>query len=94
MKMNLGIVYSESENGLCHIIGHRSLLKVLLNPILRMFKWQIGSIAKTLTTKDPSEFKIDYLIFAKIEKRVFNFSKSWFFSFKENEKIFPKRRWI
>jgi hypothetical protein len=91
--LNLGIVYHQSEDGLYYMTGHRSLLKVMLNPVLRIFKWQIGSIVKTLKTKDPNEFKIDSLKLDKIEKRVFNFSKSWFFILEEKEKIHPKRRW-
>jgi len=36
--MNLGVVWKDGE-----IINHRSLLKILFNPILRCFGWQIAS---------------------------------------------------
>jgi hypothetical protein len=36
--MNLGIIWKDGK-----VTNHRSLLKVLLNPILRCFGWQIGS---------------------------------------------------
>ena len=36
--MNLGIIWKNGE-----IINHRSLLKILFNPILRCFGWQIAS---------------------------------------------------
>jgi hypothetical protein len=37
--MNLGILYKDGK-----IVNHRSLVKVLLNPILRYFGYYIGSI--------------------------------------------------
>ena len=39
--MKLGILYKDGK-----IVNHRSLTKVLLNPILRRFGCQIGSICK------------------------------------------------
>ncbi|MFA5767760.1 MAG: hypothetical protein WC919_07630 [Candidatus Paceibacterota bacterium] len=39
MKMHLGIVWKNGQ-----IINHRSLLKVLCNPLLRCFGWQIASL--------------------------------------------------
>lgn len=38
-KLNLGILYKDGK-----IVNHRSLLKVLLNPILRYFGYYIGTI--------------------------------------------------
>ncbi len=37
--MILGIVYKDGK-----IINHRSLLKIIFNPILRYFGWCIGSL--------------------------------------------------
>jgi hypothetical protein len=38
MKMKLGILYKDNK-----IVNHRSLLKVLINPILRYFGYCIGT---------------------------------------------------
>jgi hypothetical protein len=38
-QLNLGIIWKDGK-----IINHRSLFKVLCNPILRCFGWQIVSI--------------------------------------------------
>lgn len=40
MRLNLGIIRNESGQ----IVAHRSLLKVVCNPILRMFGFQIASV--------------------------------------------------
>ena len=37
--MKLGIVYKDGK-----VINHRSLIKVILNPILRYFGYQIGTL--------------------------------------------------
>jgi hypothetical protein len=37
--MKLGIVYKDGK-----VVSHRSLLKVLLNPILRYFGYQIATV--------------------------------------------------
>ena len=39
MKLHLGIIYKDG-----HVFNHRSLLKVVCNPLLRLFGWQIGSL--------------------------------------------------
>jgi hypothetical protein len=39
MKINLGIVWKDGK-----VINHRSLLKVLFNPLLRCAGWQITSV--------------------------------------------------
>jgi hypothetical protein len=39
--MHLGILYHKGV-----IVNHRSLFKVILNPILRYYGWYIGSIFK------------------------------------------------
>jgi hypothetical protein len=47
--LKLGIVYENNQ-----IVSHRSLLKILLNPYLRLFGWQIGSVMgdnKTIKTR-------------------------------------------
>lgn len=38
MQLNLGIIKKDGK-----IINHRSLVKVAINPILRMFGWQIAN---------------------------------------------------
>lgn len=48
MKMNLGIIHKENR-----IIGHRSLLKVLVNPFLRVFGFQIATNIKNGTLGSP-----------------------------------------
>lgn len=37
--MKLGLLYKDGK-----IVNHRSLIKVILNPILRYFGWQIATI--------------------------------------------------
>ncbi len=39
-KLNLGIVYNEDEK----IVNHRSLIKVIFNPFLRLMGFQIATI--------------------------------------------------
>ena len=38
MKLHLGIIYKDGK-----VINHRSLLKIVLNPLLRLFGWQIAT---------------------------------------------------
>jgi len=38
MKLYLGIIYKDGK-----IINHRSLLKIVFNPLLRLFGWQIAT---------------------------------------------------
>lgn len=42
MKLNLGIIKDSDGN----IINHRSLVKVLFNPIFRRFGFYIGTLVK------------------------------------------------
>lgn len=46
MDLKLGLIYKDGV-----IINHRSLLKVLLNPILRFFAFQIGTPANQERTE-------------------------------------------
>jgi hypothetical protein len=89
--LNLGIVYSQFSNGLYHMVGHRSLLKVVLNPFLRIFKYQIGSVISGDYREDPKDFEIDYLMIDKMDRRVFNFKDSWVFKLRDGDKILTKR---
>ena len=38
MKLNLGIIKKDGK-----VINHRSLLKIIFNPLLRLFGWQIAT---------------------------------------------------
>ena len=77
--MKLGILY---KNGV--IVNHRSLLKVLLNPILRKFGYYIGSVCTENTIKG---------IKLKRGQRV-NKIKWDFNSYNEHDNIVKKRMLI
>jgi len=40
-KLTIGILYKDNK-----IVNHRSLIKVLLNPVFRYFGFQIGSVCR------------------------------------------------
>lgn len=53
INLKLGILYKDNK-----IVNHRSLLKVLLNPILRRFGYCIGTYSiDGVTLKNVSVFK-------------------------------------
>lgn len=57
-KWKLGIIY---ENG--KVVNHRSIIKVFLNPFLRIFGFCIA------TNFDPEKQKLYQPVFIKCEKR-------------------------
>jgi hypothetical protein len=80
MNLTLGILYKDNK-----IVNHRSLLKVLINPILRYFGFQIGTPSNLI--------KLTGLIkFMKCEKT--NNIKWNFNSYNEYDRIVKKRRII
>lgn len=61
-KLDLGVLYKDGK-----VVNHRSLVKVLFNPILRYFGYQIatilndnGSIGKPVISKCEKTNKIEY----------------------------------
>ena len=61
-KLDLGVLYKDGK-----VVNHRSLVKVLFNPILRYFGCQIatilnndGSIGKSVISKCERTSKIEY----------------------------------
>ena len=74
--MKLGILYKDGK-----IVNHRSLLKVLVNPVLRYFGYHIGSICK--------ENKIKGIKLQKCRK--VNKIKWDFKSYNEHDSIIKKR---
>ena len=56
-KLKLGILYKDNK-----IVNHRSLLKVLVNPILRYFGYCIGTIYNLSTNQ------LEGISIAKVDK--------------------------
>ena len=79
--MNLGIIYK--DNKMCN---HRSLLKVCVNPFLRMIGFQIA------TKADPDKDFLGYPILNKCPKKKLEFSFN--FKLEENMSIVKKRTFI
>lgn len=77
-KLYLGIIYQNEK-----IINHRSLLKVLLNPLLRYFGWCIGTPFDEQTNKIIGIFKI-----FKTDKSKLKWDK---YIFESDMKIVKKR---
>ena len=74
-KLKLGIVYNKEDQ----IINHRSLIKVILNPFLRLIGFNIGTrfmngklygISLTRCSRKKSlSFKYDVTDISKIERK-------------------------
>jgi len=79
--MNLGIIYKNNK-----ICNHRSLLKVLFNPFLRIMGIQIA------TLYFPYKDKLGHPVITKCEKQKLKFSFN--FKLNENESIKKDRRII
>lgn len=81
--MNLGIILKNNK-----IINHRSLLKVILNPFLRHFGYQIVTVS--------NEIKLLHPVLTKCNKIPFfeGIMKSWFFKLEENEVLINERTLI
>jgi len=80
--MNLGVIY---KNG--RIVSHRSLLKVLLNPILRRFGFQIATLYFSEINK------LGTIILTKCNKTK-NFKFSFDYKVDNNEIRYCRRRLI
>ena len=75
-KMALGLVY---RNG--RVVNHRSLLKIMVNPWLRLLGREIGSVVV--------EEKVKNLVWKKCEKQKLQFD----FNFKgDYDFVLPHRR--
>ena len=44
MKLHLGLVYTKNLDGTYRLVSHRSILKILINPLLRQFGYFINSV--------------------------------------------------
>jgi hypothetical protein len=62
MNLYLGLVYQKGFDGKYELINHRSILKILLNPILRKFGYFIN------TVYDKIEDKVKGLEILKLKK--------------------------
>ena len=81
VKMNLGIITNEQGQ----IVNHRSLLKVLFNPFLRVIGWHI------VTIFDPNTNELGRIIVEKCPKKTLEFS----FDYKlKNNQLIKQRRLI
>lgn len=79
-KLNLGIILRDNIT-----VGHRSLIKVLFNPFLRIFGIQIGTIYE----KDLD--RLTYPVISKCKKK----SKiSFHFVLQSNERMLKRRMFI
>lgn len=77
--MKLGILYKDGK-----IVNHRSLLKVLINPILRKLGYYIGSVCENNEIKG-----IKLKSCKKVDKVKWDFK-----SYNDHDKIIKKRRFI
>ena len=75
--MKLGILYKDGN-----VVNHRSLLKVLINPILRYLGFYIGSVCENNEIKGIKLVKC-----TKTTKIVWDFN-----SYNEHDKVVKKRR--
>lgn len=82
MKLNLGVIYKDNK-----IINHRSLFKVLFNPIFRYLGFCVG------TPFDENKNKINGIIkFYKIDRsKTIKYSK---YELEYNMKVIKKRMWL
>lgn len=85
--LKLGIVYNQSGK----MINHRSLLKVLFNPLLRRIGFFIGTPYDTNT----KVLGLCILQRGPINKPLINnFKNSWLYELEEGAYIKKERRWI
>lgn len=78
---NLGLIYDSTNQ----LINHRSILKIVLNPILRSIGWQIATPYNKITKI------LGWMIIEQCPKKKIEFR---FFYDLENCKLVKKRRWI
>lgn len=78
-KLDLGILYKDGK-----IVNHRSLIKVIFNPLLRYFGYQIGTILNDNGT----------LGLPKINKCKKSYKIIWSLEYNEYDTIIKKRRII
>lgn len=78
-RLNLGIIYKNNK-----VCNHRSLLKTLLNPFLRMFGFQIATLYYE------NKNKLGGLFISKCDKQPFEDSL-FSFELKDNMHIVKKR---
>lgn len=92
MKLYLGIIYQISiVDHKLYPRSHRSVLKILLNPILRILGFQINSIHDGYNVTGIELMKLDKLYLNLVE----NYKSSLFYDFDESTMaILKKRIWF
>lgn len=94
MKLYLGIIYKKGYDNKYHVINHRSVLKILVNPLLRKLGYFInskyddvkGRITGLELLKLDSKYKIDL---------VDQYKRAFCYNFNPNTmKITKERIWF
>lgn len=89
MKLYLGVIYRKGATGEFNPCNHRSILKILLNPLLRVFGFQINSLSsdgKNITGIELMKLKERY------PNIIENYKKSIFYELDEKTMILKKQR--
>ena len=91
MNLYLGLIYKKQIDYSYRLINHRSVLKILLNPILRIFGIMISSIY------DKESDKITGLKIVRCPFQlniIDNYKNSIFYNLQPNTKIKKYRVWF
>jgi hypothetical protein len=83
LDLHLGLVFN--NDGIC--VNHRSLLKVICNPFLRLVGWQIASDYH-YETKEMKRYVLERVI------PRFDFNGSWFYDMEDGYTIQKTRRFL
>lgn len=84
--LNLGIVVDAAGN----IVSHRSLLKVVINPLIRIIGWQIATVFDDINGNNGAvDIKLKMV---KCERR-FSIA-GWLYRLRDDEMLVPVRRFI
>ena len=89
MKWYLGVIYKKGVTGDYHICNHRSILKIILNPLLRVFGFQINSLSsdgKNITGIELMKLKDKYPNILE------NYKRSIFYELDEKTMVHKKQR--
>lgn len=91
MDLHLGLIYKKQIDYSYRLINHRSILKIILNPILRVFGIMISSIYD----KESDIIKGLEIVKCPIQINIIrNYKNSIFYSMQPNIKIKKERVWF
>jgi len=89
MKLYLGIIYKISDiDGELRPKSHRSVLKIIFNPLLRVIGFQINSIHDGSTVTG-----IEFMKIGKVYPNIIqNYKSSLIYNFDENKMVLVRKR--